>query len=318
MRKCSGVLGSRTMMPILLVLALVSNGCVQLKEIRAFAATAGDVGDRFPILARDLYDSCLSQQRYIVAQKNDFRIDRFADLNNDDNPLMAEGLKLCKLYKDEQNRLIKANGTLVNYMKSMGDLAADDLTNFDKSIEGFGGALTEATLLTEAESSAVTKLASLLSRIVTEGYRRKKLKSVIKDTNPDVQLLTSALSRIVNRNYVQQLRNEQEAMKSYYRELAAQSVRFNRLLADNARGGADINNPVPLDDLKTKYETKNAAIKAKINGAEAYAKILGSVAKGHQELHDNADKLRSRTVLTAALAHAKTIHGSAAEFREAF
>jgi hypothetical protein len=303
---------------LLVALSVVHSGCVDLKEVRAFAATASAVGDRFPGLARDLHDSCMAQQRYIVAQREDFRVDQFADLNDPANPLLEAGRKTCKLYEDEQDRLIKANATLVSYMKSMGDLAADDLTNFDKGIGAFGSALAGAQLFSAAESGAIAKLASFLARMAADGYRRKQLKDVIKQSNPDVAITSAALARIVSKNYVLQLENERVAMREYYRKLAVESVRFSRLAVTHANGETDVINPVPLDDLKTKFEARNAAINTKVAGAQAYAKVLAAVAAGHQELFDHADQLTSQAVLSAALAEAKTIQALATEFLKAF
>jgi hypothetical protein len=301
----------------LFVLAVCTSSCLRLDEIRAFAQLAGDVGDRFPGLARDLFGSCMSQQRFIVAQKEDFRVDRYGDLNEEGNSHMAENRKVCQPYNDEQDRLIKANGTLVSYMKSMGDLAADDLTNFDASIEAFGSATTSASLFKPEEAAAVTNLAKFLVHIATEGYRRKQLRDVIKQTNPQIQTVTSALHRIVLENYILQLQNERLAMKEYYRELATENVSFVKKLTEHIGIPDDID-PAPLDDIKTKLEVGNAAINLKINGAKAYAEILKTVAEGHQKLYDNADKLSSREVLTAALSYARTIQSLATDFRNAF
>ena len=309
---------TRTVVVLLVALSVVQSGCVDLKEVRAFAETASAVGDRFPSLARDLHDSCMAQQRYIVAQREDFRVDQFADLNDPAHPLLETGRKTCKLYEDEQERLIKANATLVSYMKSMGDLAADDSTNFDKGIGAFGSALSGAQLFSEAESGAITKLASHLARMAADGYRRKQLRDVIKQANPDVAIATAALGRIVSKNYVLQLENERVAMREYYRKLAVESVRFSRLVVTHAHGETDVTNPVPLDDLKSKFEARNAAVNTKIAGAQAYAKVLAAVAVGHQELFDHADELKSRAVLSAALAEAKTIQALATEFLKAF
>src|ERR1700674_2566864 len=111
-----------------IVLIVSTSGCLQLKEIRDFSALAGNLGDQFPVLARDLFTSCMSQQGYIVAQKMDFRFDKFGDLFNDNNKAMASGNQLCvEAYKDGEDDLIKANATLVAYLKTLGDLAADDL-----------------------------------------------------------------------------------------------------------------------------------------------------------------------------------------------
>ena len=309
---------TRTAVVLLLALTIVHSGCVDLKEVRAFAVTASAVGDRFPGLARDLHDSCMAQQRYIVAQRQEFRVDQFADLNDPAHPLLEAGRKVCKLYEDEQERLIKANATLVSYMKSMGDLAADDLTNFDKGIGAFGNALAGAQLFSTAESSAIAKLASFLARMAAEGYRRKQLRDVIKEANPDVAVTAAALGRIVSKNYILQLENERVAMREYYRKLAVESVRFSRLVVTHAQGETDITNPMPLDDLKTKFEARNAEINTKIAGAQVYAKVLAAVAAGHQNLFDHADQLGSRAVLSAALAEAKTIQALAAEFLKAF
>jgi hypothetical protein len=309
---------TRTAIVLILALSVLHVACADLKEIGAFAATASAVGDGFPSLARDLHDSCMSQQRYIVAQRQNFRVDQFGDLNDPSNPLLDPGRKVCKLFEDEQARLIKANATLVSYMRSMGDLAADDLTNFDKSIGAFGQALAGAQLFSEAESGAISKLAAFLARMATEGYRRKKLGEVIRETNADVGVLTAALGRIVTKNYVLQLENERLAMREYYRTLAAESVRFSRLAVGKAQGDADVSNPVPLDDLKSKLEAKNAAINAKVAGAQAYARVLAAVATGHQQLNDHVNQLSTRAVLSAILAEAKTIQSLAADFLKAF
>jgi hypothetical protein len=120
---------------IAIAVALLNcTGCVQLGEIRAFAELAADVGNRFPLLVRGLYESCMNQQRYIVAQKDDFRFDRFGDLFDESNPIMDEGRRQCQQFKAERERLNKASATLVNYMQVMGDLAADDLTAVDNNI----------------------------------------------------------------------------------------------------------------------------------------------------------------------------------------
>jgi hypothetical protein len=325
---------------IVFTVTLSTSSCLELKEIRTFAELAGDVGDRFPALVTDLYESCKSEQRYIVAQKHDYRLDRIGDLNDDSNPLMQEGLQQCKIYKNEQERLTKANAILVAYLKSMGDLAADKLTNFDKNIEGFGKAATAGKLLDDSQSTAIMGLAKVLSHIAAEGYRRKKLRDVIKETNSDIQAVTSALSTIVSHNYELQLENERVAMQAYYAKLTQQEVRFNQLQASAAqatlnalqkrgemsdpsllevlRNRSEFPSPAVLDDLKTSYETKNAAINVKKKGAEAYVKILKNVGEGHQKLYDNADKLSSREVLSTALSYAKTIEALAGDFQKAF
>jgi len=302
----------------LLIIALTANACVDLSEVREFARRASEIGDRFPVLARDFFDSCMNQQRLIVAQKADFRVDKFGDLNDDNSPLLADGLELCKPFKDERPRLIRANRTLVVYMKTLGDLAANDLTSFDRSFADMGSALASAGILSGAASTAVTHLAAFITHIATEGYRRKQLKEVIKTANPDIQILTEALRRMVLQNYIAQLENEQVALKEYYRKMGRESVLFNRALVGNLPNGGDLSNPAPLDDMKDRYELKNAGINNRIAGAQAYAEVLKLTAEGHQKLTDNADKLKTRQFLREMASYAMTIGSLVDEFRAAF
>jgi hypothetical protein len=301
-----------------LLLALVSGGCVDLTEIRQFAELSGNAGRDFPRLVRDLYESCMSQQRYTAAQRSDFRFDRFADLNDDANPILEEGRRVCSAYKDEQPALVSANAVLLNYMRTLGDLAADRLTNYDKSVDDLGAAIASAKLLSATEASAVTKLAQVLTSAVADGYRRRQLRQVLTAHDADIQALTAALGRIVQRNYIQQIENERVAMRDYYRKLAVQSMEFSSLLAKSAGGGADVVNPAPLDDLRAKYEERNGAMNNKADGARAYAKLLTTVGAGHHALSEQADKLSSKDVLAAALGYAKTIYGLAGDFSKVF
>jgi len=129
-------------------------------------------------------------------------------------------------------------------------------------------------------------------------------------------------------------------MRTYYRKLAREEVDFAHLQTESARTGllsaqkrgeitdpwvidtlrtnTEFASPASLDDLKVKFESKNASINLRIRGAQAYAKILKNVAEGHQKLCDNADKLSSREVLSAALSYGKTIKSLTVDFEKAF
>ena len=302
----------------ILALSTQLAGCVSLTEIRAFAATAAGVGESFPALARDFFQSCMSQQRYIVAQKENFRLDKFADLSDPENELMKPGLAICKGFSDQQGRLSAVNATLVGYMRTMGDLSADELTSFDKSIGGFGAALAGADVLEPAEATAVAKVAAYVARVVSEGYRRKQLRTVIVDMNDDIKTVSAALERIVGKNYVLQLENERVAMEAYYRKLAAESARFTRAVVKHSGGEQETSDPASLDQVKSAFETKNTALRTKIAGAKSYASVMKEVAVGHQALRDSVDHLDARATLQTALSEAKTIQALAAEFIAAF
>jgi hypothetical protein len=127
-------------------------------------------------------------------------------------------------------------------------------------------------------------------------------------------------------------------MTFYYRKLVTQTLSAQKLRSDTVKSALMLTrprsveaalrerledpnsyvDPAPLDDLKGKYEERNAAITLKVTGASAYLKILAKIAEGHQNLYDNADELSSKEVLSATLSYAKTIKGLVADFQKAF
>jgi hypothetical protein len=310
---------------LILSLALASSACIDLSAISKFAASATEIGKRFPNLANDLGASCRRQYTYQSVEQNQFQPDRLAAITHpeDGTPEMKYLEERCQVYTEQQKRLIEANAVLVDYLKTMGALAADDLTAYDKSIEGLGSSFTKANIFNEGEVKAVQKLVGFLLKAATEGYRRKKLKSALEDQNGNIQTLTRALRNVVVQNYVLQLRNERGQLRSYYSTSILRYRDYMRQLAahtakDGSTPGDAVQDPLPIIQVKRLWDDEDTEIAKKIAAAEAYGKALDTIAEGHQKLYDERNKLDSKALMRTALTYAQTIQSLVEDFRKAF
>ncbi|MBA3765896.1 MAG: hypothetical protein H0W99_02695 [Acidobacteria bacterium] len=310
---------------LVLLLALVNSACVDLAAIQKFTASATEIGKRFPNLANDLSASCKRQHIYQEVRAAQFQPDRLRAITHPD-PDSEEMTKLdgqCKQFTEQQKRLIEANAVLINYLATMGDLAADDLTSYDKGLEGLGSSFTKGNIFNDAEVSAVQGLVGFLLKAASEGYRRKKLKSALEDQNSHIQTLTKALRRLVAQNYILQLQNERDEMRNYYstsillyRDYMRQLVA--RTAEERAQQGQLVQDPLPIIQVKRLWDDEETEIAKKIEAANAYAKALDSIAEGHQKLYESRNNLGSKEVVRTALTYAKTIQSVVEDFRKAF
>ena len=313
------VLNYKVSVAFLLLGTLLLSSCVELEAIRKFATTAAIVGQKFPALSSDIYGSCTRKYKYRFYRVVNFNatqmagIDQLAQESNLDNPTTAapaeavQAEKDCRRFKDIEPSVVLLNKALVEYMKTMGDLAADDLTSYDKKLEQLGTAVTSVDFFNAAEVNAGENLAKLVIKVTTDRYRRKKLKDVIEAENGDIQLLTTSLKRFVLKNYVLTLQEEQRQLDNYYRS--------NIQEHQNRVGNGD---PLLVLPIKTNWDAERQRLQERINAAEAYGEILDNVAQGHQKLYDSRNKLNTKETRQTALQYARAIESLVETFRKAF
>lgn len=308
---------------LILVLAVVNSGCVDLSAIRKFAEISTEAGQQFPQLAKDLNGSCMRRYYYQKIREEQFRPERMPDITNPDptSPAMSEARERCGKFTEQEKRLIEANAVMVNYLQAMAALAADDLTSFDQSLNGLGNSFTAANVFNEAEVKAVKNLAGLLLTAFTDGYRRKKLKTTIENHNEDVKTLAAALQRIAAQNYILELKNEQGQLRSYYIDSIRDYADYMKRVAakDGSENKEDsVQNPLPVIQVKRQWDEEELDLRNKITAAESYGKIMQNISEGHQKLFDNRNKLNSKETVQIALKYGKAIQPLVQDFRKAF
>jgi len=266
-------------------------GCASLAEIREFAALAKKASESFPPMMADMKDSFLRQRQTQNLQLGRSLGDAVKQAASD-----CDASDLCKNVPD----LIGAGRVLENYMKVMGQLAGDNLANYDESVKGFADQLKTSAKIKDQERDAVKSLTTFLFNAVTNGYRRRKLAETLQRHNEDIRVLTAALTLFVG-DYEAQLQAEGQAMRSYYEGVIAERRKEEAL-------------KILIYDL---YDRDRLVLENKRQAAEEYKKFLQTVQKAHGELA-RASKLHAVAVRHLITTFTVAIDNQIQTLRKAF
>lgn len=258
--------------------------CVDLGQVASFSNMAKQAETALPALTGDLKGTCERFNNYIP-------------------PEHEEQKRNCSQYDRLSKGINSAQGVLLNYMQALSQLSADKKVTFSQNTADLATNLKNAGL-DETASKSTTGLAGKLFEAITNGYRQKKLASFIRAENADVRILTSALSDIVHKDYKALLSNEKDAMDNYYRR-ALQQQNLER---------------EPLAAVLVQHQRQQAEsdLAARMNAADAYAKIMTSIADGHQKLNDAGNSFNKKDVIQALGKDISDIAGSINDVRTAF
>lgn len=309
---------------LLLTIMLVNSSCVDLEAIRKFTENASVVSQKFPALSSDFYDSCTRQYRYQFYQRVNFNaklMQEIDDMPNQTNldgyqttiPRGGDGLSIiqrevkCREWKKTDKAALLLNKALVDYIKALGELAADDLTNYDKSLNDLGTSITQIGVFEAKHIDAGKGLAKFISSAATNFWRRKKLKSAIEERDKDVSTLAEVLKKYIAAMYVEQLVQERRELDFLYK---------NTIQAYQNQGGNV--NQLTILTVKSKWDAERKELNQKIDSATAYGKILDNVIEGHHKLYESRESLGSKEVKQMILGYAKRIEDLIPTLRKAF
>lgn len=309
---------------LLLIITFVNSSCVELENIRKFTENAAAVSEKFPELSGDIYGSCVRRYRYVFIELVNFRpdlmqkIDNLSEVENLDGyptvgiPRDSSGLSIiqhelkCREFKKSHKAAMLINKALVDYLKTLGELAANDLTSYDKSLDQLGTSVTSIGVFEEKHINAGKGLAGFILNAATEFWRRKKLKSAIEQRDKDVSTVSVVLKKYIAEEYVRMLNIEKEQMDGFYTELIR-----------NYQAQPNVNQLTVLM-FKNEWDAKTTQLKDKIEAAQAYGKIMENVIAGHHKLYEFRESLNSKEVRQMALQYAKNIGDLIGTFRKAF
>ncbi|MGB5772077.1 MAG: hypothetical protein WBM32_19755 [Crocosphaera sp.] len=219
-------------------------------------------------LAEEFYLSCIRRLAYFAVREG--------------TTGREQALESCETRNKPTVKEVKdANKIIINYINSIGKLAADDLVNFDDEFENIKNSLNNLAIPTSSgnvtlPSGAVntgTKIASFIFGWATNQYRTGVLREAIVCTDSPFQSYSDGLQFIYNRGYINGvLLDEQIEARSYY------NAYITRL-----RGtGTD------RDFMELERESSQAEqffVKQR-NLAEDYITIIDVTAKAHGQLKD--------------------------------
>jgi len=263
------------------LLLLTTAACVELDEVSKWAAESTKADSSLSDLAADLKHSC---ERF-----NTFR------------PEGAEP-RDCSQYDQLGTSVLVAQSVLLNYMQVLGSVASDKAVTFQGSLNGLPGQLAPAGWDAN-EVTATTSLVDKTFEAAVNGYRRKKLTDLVGSTNADVQNVSNKLAAIIGKDYKQLLQNESDQMENFYQDAlhnAPANQGLDKLLVVNL------------------WNQQKASLAEKSSAADAYVKMITSIATGHQKLYDHRNDMGAKQLMSDLGPEIQDISSSAMDVYKAF
>jgi hypothetical protein len=246
---------------------LLLNGCVHLKTLNDFSSRSvtglkkiDDLGYSFTISCNERCETVQLEKLQLLKTDCDCRPERSAD------SVTQAIYKAVKGYFEGLEKL--SDNQLTNYK----------YTNLAKAIkEGDWGGVT----INKSHVDAYAKISSVITRAVTDGYRKNKLSKYVAEANEPIRILLDALEFTMVSNLSKKLDVQTERMTGFYFDMVSDSsvsaYEKKKLIEE-------------YNDMVTGNENRKKLI-------ISYGKGLRSIAAGHQEIFENRNKFRRKELL---------------------
>ena len=244
-----------------LLLLGLTQGCVDLKAIQDFANISAESAE-YTALVDNYVEFPNRQKRYQPA-------DRHAQLD-----AMAQERMTRK------TELLLRHEIVEEYMEALGQLAADEIVDQSEELSQLTTNLQSQAGTNPAETEAFGKIAGILTKAVSDGWRKSQLQNLIEQSNGPLQTILKSLKQIVVDGFGGDDQNEQFAIQSYYRTKIAQS-----------------NDPAGIAALMEWQELRVADLSNHTQTIQTYATLLDEVSEGHQKLFDERKDLANAQLL---------------------
>lgn len=166
------------------------------------------------------------------------------------------------------------------YMNALGRLAGDELVDNTEELAQLSAALQNHAGTSPQEAEAYEKIAGILTKVASDRWRQRQLRSLIEQANPSIQRILGALKQIVSDGFGGDLQTEEAAIQNYYSTLTMEST-----------------DPAGKAALAEWKEFRMSELQERTNAIQTYRTVLDNIATGHQQLFDGRHDLDSKQVL---------------------
>lgn len=240
----------------LLFFWLICSGCANLQHINDFAGASLNGAQGFETLPVSFKSLCQD-----TCKERDIK-------NGKLNPAKCDCSAAGKA--DSVDYLFYK--VVAAYLEGLDKLSADATTSY--KFDGVNDQLTSLNV-PSATAGAYTKLGSILTKAVTDGYRRNKIKQYIQEANAPLQLIIQHLKANVGVSLSISLYANKSELENDYLDLLK-----------NSSGNA-----FEKRKIIEEFYLLKASMENQLHALKAYASLLQTIADGHQQLADNLDKL---------------------------
>ena len=272
----------------LLVSPLAFFSCVSLNAVREFSSTSMVSIQNFEKLGYTFSDHCLDRCEDEAIAKFEFK--RTLECS-------------CQLYTEADSVTQVIYQTINGYFEGLGNLAQNELTAY--STDSVASSLTAAEWgplkIDENVAGAYATVSNVLLRATTDLYRKRKIAAYLSEANAPIQILLERFQGIIRTNIKGELRFKKERMYAYYMDMKLK----NTLHSDYERGQATSDYYQALREIQRTEKQ-----------LDLFAECLAEIAKGHQTLYDNRNKLTVKNLTVSMLEYSGQVKLLMSEFNQ--
>jgi hypothetical protein len=188
------------------------------------------------------------------------------------------------------------------YFDGLTKLSNNELTTykFDALAKSIKEGNEAGLRISSRDVDAYTKISGLLTKTVTDEYRKRKISNYIAEANEPVKVLLNTLKFNLVANLSRNLETKQQRLQDFYTNLLYDST-------SSAYEKMKI-----IEDFKA----AKRKIKTKENQIAAYGNSLNLMALGHQKLFENRNKLSAKDLKNLMSQYASNMEDLEDEFNK--
>lgn len=271
-----------------LLIALLVNGCSNLKEVQDFSKESARFASYTKLTER--YRTTYQREApylygksLVIAKDNDQR------------------------RQEEYLDLLKVHHRVALYMQVLAKLSGDETFDLSKNVDSLGGTIRQNPKigLTDKQVSAYSGLSKTIAKwVMTTGYQESAVKAMITEGDPDLQALLAGMANML-KFYKATSDNEKRTVLGLY-ESEIPFYEKKKMLLLVSLGKDDYTNKIKayaaLDSLFDKVQRGIAEIQSghsqlaqhvnQLSNTELRS-IIEQVAKDLQSISNNLNSLRS-------------------------
>ena len=249
----------------LFALAIFFSACTSLKPVNDFAAASLLGAQKFESLPVSYQSLCLDNCR-----EQDIK-------NGKLNPSNCD-CKAARLADSVDGLFYK---TLAAYLDGLARLSAGGTTDY--KFDGVSDQLTGLGV-SAADAGAYAKLGGVLTKAITDGYRKGKTRAYIREANGPLQTIIAHLKANIGTSLAIDLNAATGKLESDYFDLVR-----------NSKGNAYEQRKI-IEEFYAIKADRDSQLKA----LKAYAALLQTIADGHQQLAENPGDLKAMLIQYAS------------------
>ncbi len=232
-------------------------GCAPPPAVATFAQQASLVLQAGNSVTDDLAESC--ERRHSIGQPLP-QVTLLA-------PASAPKLTVaCERFRQESIEITQVSKLVSRYFSALEELSRFNTVTVSDPAGVAGANASAVANLGSIQSDSVGKLASILTLVITERYRRGRTVQLLRDADSSVSAILTGLEQIAGSDYVGLLEEEARTNANTFREAGLNQSPSVILLLNRA------------------YREEVASGQRRSNAAGAYVAALHEIAEGHAAL----------------------------------